>query len=241
MAGGVFCTLCVLEIFCRGRFYIGPGSLQWGKHPRAGENPPLRINFVFRAEPERHNACGGPPLQTTENDRPNRTAATARAFVGRDALIPPGPAAGRTFRFWNRRGAAGVNARPTGRGKPRGEPEKRGPALQQTSVGDDACIVPGALRRGEACGRIWNPPLRAEGKTCGQPQSQPHRAPCRGAHCAPGNPAVGQTPAGGINPAPTNKFCVSGQSGTAATTRTTVGRDALIPPGLAAAQTPRAG
>ena len=65
------------------------------------------------------------------------------------------------------------------------------------------------MRWREVCGRIWNPPLRAEGKTCGQPQSQPHRAPCRGAHCAPGKPAVGQTPAGGINPAPTNKFGAS--------------------------------
>ena len=134
------------------------------------------------AAPEGPREGHGPPLQTTENDRPNRMAATARAFVGRDALIPPGPAAGRTFRFWNRRGAAGVNARPTGRGKPRGEPEKRGPALQQTSVGDDACIVPGALRRGEACGRIWNPPLRAEGKPRGQPQTEPRRVPRVGAH-----------------------------------------------------------
>ena len=35
---------------------------------------------------------------------------------------------------------------------------------------------------------------------------------------------------GGINPAPTNRFYASGQTGTAVTTRATVGRDALIPP-----------
>ena len=35
---------------------------------------------------------------------------------------------------------------------------------------------------------------------------------------------------GGINPAPTNKFYASDQTGTAATTRAFVGRDALIPP-----------
>ena len=66
----------------------------------------------------------------------------------------------------------------------------------------------------------------------------PPRTPCRGAHCAPEEPRGGTNTPGGINPAPTNKFCVSGQSGRAATTRATVGRDALIPPDPAAARTP---
>ena len=33
------------------------------------------------------------PYKPSEHDRPNRTAASTRAAVGRDALIPPGPAA----------------------------------------------------------------------------------------------------------------------------------------------------
>ena len=49
------------------------------------------------------------------------------------------------------------------------------------------------------------------------------------------------TAPGGINPAPTDKFCVSGQTGTATTHRTTVGRDALIPPHPAPPQTPAGG
>ena len=46
----------------------------------------------------------------------------------------------------------------------------------------------------------------------------------------PPHPAAAQGSPGGINPAPTNKFCVWGQTGTAAAFRAAVGRDALIPP-----------
>ena len=61
--------------------------------------------------------------------------------------------------------------------------------------------------------------------------------PCRG-RCLhrPGDHAPPQGSAGGINPAPTNKFCVSGQTGTAAPHRADVGRDALIPPDHASPQ-----
>ena len=41
---------------------------------------------------------------------------------------------------------------------------------------------------------------------------------------------------GGINPAPTNEFYASDQTGTAATTQASVGRDALIPPDPAVAR-----
>ena len=182
---GVFCTLCALEIFCRGRFYIGPQRVEKapavtfgsrlrlncraGVHARrtadfakkadvlcflnlrrfggrnrppynarqtlchretigffdslggrfrigpvcggggpAGNCGPRNYRNICRgrclhrpensAAPEGPREGHGPPLQTTENDRPNRTAATARAFVGRDALIPPDPAAGQTPR-----------------------------------------------------------------------------------------------------------------------------------------------
>ena len=39
----------------------------------------------------------GPPLRTMANARPTGAAATTRATVGRDALIPPDPAAAGTF------------------------------------------------------------------------------------------------------------------------------------------------
>ena len=75
---------------------IVPGTPRWRKVSREGH---------------------GPPLQTTENDRPNRTAATTQATVGRDALIPPHPAAAQTP-------AGGINPAPTidGRPVPTGEP-----------------------------------------------------------------------------------------------------------------------
>ncbi len=61
---------------------IVPGTPRWRKVSREGH---------------------GPPLQPTENDRPNRTAATTQATVGRDALIPPHPRGGANARgrIWN--------------------------------------------------------------------------------------------------------------------------------------------
>ena len=88
-----------------GRIYIGPvcgGGDLWET-----TDPVTTATYVGDdacivpgnpAAPEGPREGHGPPLQTTENDRPNRTAATARATVGRDALIPPDPAAGQTPR-----------------------------------------------------------------------------------------------------------------------------------------------
>ena len=92
-------------------------------------------------------------------------------------------------------------------------------------------------------GRIWNPPLR-NGKACGQPGNRTLCGIanlCRG-RCLhrPGDLALPQVSAGGINPSPTT----NGGPATnreAATTRTSVGRDALIPPGSALPQTPTGG
>ena len=58
-------------------------------------------------------------------------AAAARRLASETRLRagcphPAGPCGGARFRFWNRQGAAGVNARPTGRGKYGGQPGKRG-------------------------------------------------------------------------------------------------------------------
>ena len=85
-------------------------------------------------------------------------------------------------------------------------------------------------------GRIWNPPLR-NGKVRGQPGSRTLcdiANLCRG-RCLhrPEDLAPPQVSAGGINPSPTTNG-----DRTAATTRTSVGRDALIPPGPAAKQPP---
>ena len=110
---------------------IVPGTPRWRKVSREGH---------------------GPPLQTTENDRPNRTAATTQATVGRDALIPPHPRGGANARGRDK-------SRPHDQRKARTQPGNGNLAVPQAPVGDDACIVP--------------------------------------------HPAAAQTPAGGINPAPT--------------------------------------
>ena len=68
---------------------------------------------------------------------------TIRADVGRDALIPPGLPPPRTPR-------ADMESAPTTGGGHRGQPGNYGLATPQTSVGDDACIVPGAMRRCKA-------------------------------------------------------------------------------------------
>ena len=109
---------------------------------------------------------------------------TTRAFVGRDALIPPHSAAAQTP-------AGGYGIRPYGRR------------------------------------RIPRP--------TGKPRPCVTTNPCRG-RCLhrPGDVRGGANAPGGINPAPTNKFCVWGQTGTAAAFRAAVGRDALIPPDPAA-------
>ena len=135
-----------------------------------------------------------------------RMAATARAAVGRDALIPPHPAAAQTP-------AGGMNPAPTDRGnpaanrKPRvaathvgahivrlGNPAAdRKPRVATTHVGDDARIVPGTPRYRKVPREGHDPPL--------------------------------QTPA--------NARSNRGDTSLGAV----VGRDALIPPHPAAAQT----
>ena len=157
------------------------------------------------------------PYKPSEYVRPKGTAATHPDDRRAGCPHPAGPRGGANISILNRQCAAGVNARPTKPKNCRGQPGNCGPALQQTPVGDDACIVPRTPWHRKRPGRDLRPKSR---------------------RCA----AVGlrNAPAGAVNPAPTNKFCVSGQTGTAATQRTTVGRDAPIPPHPAPAQTPRA-
>ena len=88
------------------------------------------------------------PYMASGHDRPNGLAAAARANVGRDALIPPHPAAGQGS-------AGGINPAPTGKfcvsGKPGGHNvcpglQGRATALPQRSAARQA-------------GPIWNRPL----------------------------------------------------------------------------------
>ena len=66
----------------------------------------------------------GPPLRTMVNVAAKRVAVTTRAAVGRDALIPPGPAAARTP-------AGGINPSPTSNGGFAATREISNPALLQ--------------------------------------------------------------------------------------------------------------
>ena len=95
----------------------------------------------------------GPPLQPTENDRPNRTAATTQATVGRDALIPPHPRGGANARGRDK-------SRPHDQRKARTQPGNGNLAVPQAPVGDDACIVPhprgGANTRGRDKSRPYD-------------------------------------------------------------------------------------
>ena len=122
------------------------------------------------------------PYKPSEHDRPNREAATTRAAVGRDALIPPDPAPPQTP-------TGGYGIRPYETARSAANRGAAPSAVSQTSVGDDARIVPGTSRRRKARGRDKSLPYDQRWA------------------CA---------------------------NRTAVTTRTSVGRDALIPPDLAA-------
>ena len=139
------------------------------------------------------------PYKPSEMTRQTGTAVTTRATVGRDALIPPDPTAAQTP-------AGGYGIRPYGRRRmPRPNPGNRGPALQQTPVGDDARIVPRTLRHRKVPGRDKSRPYDRR-KARGQPGNgnlAAPQAPVGDDACIVPHPAAAQTPAGGINPAPT--------------------------------------
>ena len=100
------------------------------------------------------------PYKPSEHDSPNRDGRN-HPGVRRAGCPHPAEARGGTnVSILNRQCAAGVNARPTERGKCGGQPGNRGPALQQTSVGDDACIVPGTLLHRKVPGRDKSRPYK---------------------------------------------------------------------------------
>ena len=160
-----------------GRDALIPPGLPLARAPRAdmesapvrpaGVNaPPLqsRGNYGRQARPpHRRNPCRGRchasargacvaarPAWSGHASRPYEpmanvadrtgTPAAIRADVGRDALIPPGLPPPRTPR-------ADMESAPTTGGGHRGQPGNYGLATPQTPVGDDACIVPGTMRR----------------------------------------------------------------------------------------------
>ena len=146
--------------------------------------PALRPEIVPGCS-RRCGVCGrGVPLpyMPSGNDRLNGIAAATRANVGRDALIPPGPAAAQGLRAGHAPPLHGIRARP---------------------AKWDCRSRPGERRAG-----------------C------PH----------PADPAAGQGSAGGINPAPTGKFCVSGKSGGHDVCPGLQGRATALPQGSAAGQ-----
>ena len=169
---------------------IVPGTPRWRKVSREGH---------------------GPPLQTTENDRPNRTAATTRASVGRDAPIPPDPTAAQIP-------TGGYGIHPYGRRRmprPTGKPRPR----VTTNPCRGRCLHC-ARRRDSEANRAAGPALRPE--------------------IVPGTPRWRKVSREGHGP-PLQTTENDRPNRTAATTRASVGRDALIPPNPTAAQIPAGG
>ena len=131
--------------FCRGRCLHRPGDPVLLQVSAGGINPSPTTN-------------GGPAA--------NREAATTRTAVGRDALIPPEPALPQTP-------TGGYGIRPYETARPAANRGAAPSAVSQTSVGDDACIVPQPPRRRKARGRDKSLPYDQRW-TCDQPGSRNH-------------------------------------------------------------------
>ena len=195
-----------------------------------------------------------PPLQTPANARSNRRDTSLGAAVGRDALIPPHPAAAQTP-------AGGMNPAPTDRGNPAANRKPRAaatyvgahivrpgnpaadrkPRAAATQVGDDARIVPGTPRYRKVPREGHDPPLQTPANARSNRGDTSLGAVVGRDALIPPHPAAARTPAGGMNPAPTDR-------GNPATNRkprataTYVGDDARIVPGNPAMpQGPREG
>ena len=174
------------------------------------------------AIPQGPREAHDPPLQTPANARSNRGDTSLGAAVGRDALIPPHPAAAQTP-------AGGMNPAPTDRGNPAAN---RTPRATATHVG--AHIVrPGNLvanRKPRATATHVGAHIVRPGNPAADRKPRVAAAPCRG-RCShrPGNPAIPQGPREGHDP-PLQTPASARPNGIAPPTRATVGRDALIPP-----------
>ena len=159
-----------------GAHIVRPGNPAVNRKPRVAAThvgDDARIVPENPAMPQGPREGHDPPLQTPANAWSNRRDTSLGATVGRDALIPPHPAATRTP-------AGGINPAPTDRGnpatnrKPRvatthvgahivrpGNPAaNRKPRVAATHVGDDARIVPGTPRYRRVRGRVMTLPYK---------------------------------------------------------------------------------
>ena len=141
---------------CRGGPWPSRGGTRQGRPGRYGTGP-------YMGCLRRRGVCGrGMPLpyMPSGNDRPNGIATAARANVGRDALIPPGPAAAGMFPVLNFNGAAGVNARPTDRGNTAATRENTIPAVHRRGGFHIRPVCGGAGFRGRDKSRPYGQILR---------------------------------------------------------------------------------
>ena len=131
-----------------GAHIVRPGNPAADRKPRVAAThvgDDARIVPGNPAIPQGPREAHDPPLQTPANARPNGMAPRTRATVGRDALIPPHPAAAQTP-------AGGMNPAPTDRGNPAANRKPRGganPCRGRFHIGP-ACVGAGARGR-DAC------------------------------------------------------------------------------------------
>ena len=152
---------------CRGGPWPSRGGTRQGRPGRYGIGP-------YMGCLRRRGVCGrGMPLpyMPSGNDRPNGIATAARANVGRDALIPPGPAAAGMFPVLNFNGAAGVNARPTDRGNTAATRENTIPAVHRRGGFHIRPVCGGAGFRGRDKSRPYGQIFRF--RQTGRPQCLP--------------------------------------------------------------------
>ena len=198
------------------------------REPRGGANTCGRD----QSRPYELILCFGP---TGAGARWKRMVVAFRAAVGRDALVPPNPAAVQTpaggygIRPYDRRKVRGQTGNPAAARTPTGgpwpSPTNRGGRRTNRETANPRGVAnfcrgrclhrPGnsAVTQTPAGGYGIRPYDRR--RACGQTGNRGANGIanlCRG-RCLhrPGNPVATQTPAGGINPAPTNKFYVLGQ------------------------------
>ena len=131
----------------------------------------------------------------------------------------------------------GCERPPYGAGETRRPPGKmQFPRPLQTNVGDDARIVPGCSRRHGVCGRGMPLSYMPSGDDRPNGIAAAARANVGRDALIPPHPAAGQGSAGGINPAPTGKFCVPGKPGGHDVCPGLQGRAMALPRGSAAGQ-----
>ena len=123
---------------CRGRCSHRPGNLALPQGPAGGISG-LRAAAARRLASEtRLRAQSIPPLRTNFSFRANRNGCGHPGDRRAGCPHPAAPCGIANIPVLNRRGAAGVNARPTERGKHSGRPGRCNLAQTQTSVGADS-------------------------------------------------------------------------------------------------------